>query len=183
MIRAIPSNASDNIYCTLLAQSAVHGAMAGYTGFTVGPVNSRHAYIPISVSTSVVYLGLCLKLSVNYSSLPCSWEKFYFDQCSWSVVHSRQGFGWNNHVSTSWLSWPCRNKRDAVWLSWPCGSHMDPSWRSCQCPVEHVELMFYLSPFKSWTGVDGYWLDPIETDRKYYTWWQEKYNWPSSSYW
>ncbi|XP_057970113.1 ATP-dependent 6-phosphofructokinase 4, chloroplastic isoform X4 [Malania oleifera] len=48
MIRAIPSNASDNIYCTLLAQSAVHGAMAGYTGFTVGPVNSKHAYIPIS---------------------------------------------------------------------------------------------------------------------------------------
>ncbi|GER50820.1 phosphofructokinase 6 [Striga asiatica] len=48
MIRAIPSNASDNIYCTLLAQSAIHGAMAGYTGFTVGPVNSRHAYIPIS---------------------------------------------------------------------------------------------------------------------------------------
>nr|GLL39390.1 ATP-dependent 6-phosphofructokinase 4, chloroplastic-like [Ipomoea trifida] len=47
MIRAIPSNASDNIYCTLLSQSAVHGAMAGYTGFTVGPVNSRHVYIPI----------------------------------------------------------------------------------------------------------------------------------------
>ncbi|XP_047953041.1 ATP-dependent 6-phosphofructokinase 4, chloroplastic-like [Salvia hispanica] len=48
MIRAIPSNASDNIYCTLLAHSAIHGAMAGYTGFTVGPVNNRHAYIPIS---------------------------------------------------------------------------------------------------------------------------------------
>ncbi|XP_071934308.1 ATP-dependent 6-phosphofructokinase 4, chloroplastic isoform X5 [Coffea arabica] len=48
MIRAIPSNAYDNIYCTLLAQSAVHGTMAGYTGFTVGPVNSRHAYIPIN---------------------------------------------------------------------------------------------------------------------------------------
>ncbi|XP_020687355.1 ATP-dependent 6-phosphofructokinase 6 isoform X1 [Dendrobium catenatum] len=46
MIRAIPSNASDNVYCTLLAQSAVHGAMAGYTGFTVAPVNGRHAYIP-----------------------------------------------------------------------------------------------------------------------------------------
>ncbi|PKI75970.1 hypothetical protein CRG98_003628 [Punica granatum] len=37
MIRAIPSNASDNVYCTLLAHSAIHGAMAGYTGFTVGP--------------------------------------------------------------------------------------------------------------------------------------------------
>lgn len=46
MIRAIPSNASDNVYCTLLAQSAIHGAMAGYTGFTVGPVNGRHCYIP-----------------------------------------------------------------------------------------------------------------------------------------
>ncbi|KAG4389402.1 hypothetical protein AAZX31_06G084600 [Glycine max] len=46
MIRAIPSNASDNVYCTLLAQSAVHGAMAGYTGFTVGLVNGRQTYIP-----------------------------------------------------------------------------------------------------------------------------------------
>ncbi|XP_077210460.1 ATP-dependent 6-phosphofructokinase 6-like [Tasmannia lanceolata] len=46
MIRAIPSNASDNVYCTLLAHSAIHGAMAGFTGFTVGPVNGRHAYIP-----------------------------------------------------------------------------------------------------------------------------------------
>ncbi|KAI3455506.1 hypothetical protein Pfo_012169 [Paulownia fortunei] len=46
MIRAIPSIASDNIYCTLLAHSAIHGAMAGYTGFVVGPVNGRHAYIP-----------------------------------------------------------------------------------------------------------------------------------------
>ncbi|KAK7278573.1 hypothetical protein RJT34_23605 [Clitoria ternatea] len=48
MIRAIPSNASDNIYCTLLAHGVVHGAMAGYTGFTVGSVNSKHAYIPIA---------------------------------------------------------------------------------------------------------------------------------------
>jgi hypothetical protein len=47
MVRAIPSNASDNVYCTLLAHSAIHGAMAGYCGFTVGPVNNRHCYIPI----------------------------------------------------------------------------------------------------------------------------------------
>ncbi|KAG7541050.1 Phosphofructokinase domain [Arabidopsis thaliana x Arabidopsis arenosa] len=46
MIRAIPSNASDNVCCTLLAQSAVHGVMAGYNGFTVGLVNGRHTYIP-----------------------------------------------------------------------------------------------------------------------------------------
>lgn len=55
MIRAIPSNASDNVYCTLLAHSAVHGAMAGYTGFTVGPVNGRHAYIPFNVSPCMPY--------------------------------------------------------------------------------------------------------------------------------
>ncbi|KAL7599856.1 hypothetical protein Lser_V15G26384 [Lactuca serriola] len=36
MLRAIPSNAYDNISCTLLAQSAVHGAMAGFSGFIVG---------------------------------------------------------------------------------------------------------------------------------------------------
>ncbi|RAL52899.1 hypothetical protein DM860_007667 [Cuscuta australis] len=48
MIRAIPSNASDNVYCTLLAQSTVHGAMAGFTGFTCGLVNGRHTYIPFN---------------------------------------------------------------------------------------------------------------------------------------
>lgn len=51
MIRAVPGNASDNVYCSLLAQSAVHGAMAGYTGFTVGPVNGQHSYIPLEVNS------------------------------------------------------------------------------------------------------------------------------------
>ncbi|XP_028092657.1 ATP-dependent 6-phosphofructokinase 7-like [Camellia sinensis] len=46
MIRAIRSNAADNVYCTLIAQSAVHGAMAGYTGYTSGLVNGRQTYIP-----------------------------------------------------------------------------------------------------------------------------------------
>ncbi|KAK2969919.1 hypothetical protein RJ640_000532 [Escallonia rubra] len=48
MIGAIPCNAADRVYCTLLAHSVVHGAMAGYTGFAVGPVNGRHAYIPLN---------------------------------------------------------------------------------------------------------------------------------------
>jgi len=37
-------------FCTLLAHSVVHGAMAGYTGFTIGQVNGRHCYIPFYVS-------------------------------------------------------------------------------------------------------------------------------------
>ncbi|XLU65159.1 hypothetical protein S245_024368, partial [Arachis hypogaea] len=45
-IRAILSNASDNVYCILLAQSIVHGAMADYTSHTSGLVNVRQTYIP-----------------------------------------------------------------------------------------------------------------------------------------
>ncbi|XP_051129057.1 ATP-dependent 6-phosphofructokinase 2 [Andrographis paniculata] len=48
MIRAVPANATDNLYCTLLAHSAIHGAMAGYTGFVSGPINGNYAYIPVT---------------------------------------------------------------------------------------------------------------------------------------
>eukprot|EP01041_Mallomonas_annulata_P009323 gene9324-19352_t len=47
MIRSGKANASDALYCMLLAQNAVHGAMAGYTGFTVGLVNNHLVYIPM----------------------------------------------------------------------------------------------------------------------------------------
>nr|DAD23815.1 TPA_asm: hypothetical protein HUJ06_025278 [Nelumbo nucifera] len=47
MIRAVPPNATDNLYCTLLAHSAIHGVMAGYTGFVSGPINGNYAYIPL----------------------------------------------------------------------------------------------------------------------------------------
>ncbi|KAF7840482.1 ATP-dependent 6-phosphofructokinase 2 [Senna tora] len=47
MIRAVAANATDNSYCTLLAHSAIHGIMAGYTGFVAGPINGNYAYIPL----------------------------------------------------------------------------------------------------------------------------------------
>ncbi|KAG8385916.1 hypothetical protein BUALT_Bualt03G0094800 [Buddleja alternifolia] len=47
MIRAVAANATDNLYCTLLAHSGIHGAMAGYTGFVCGPINGNYAYIPV----------------------------------------------------------------------------------------------------------------------------------------
>mmetsp|Transcript_12 Transcript_12/g.14 ORF Transcript_12/g.14 Transcript_12/m.14 type:complete len:580 (+) Transcript_12:71-1810(+) len=52
MIRSVPANAADSLYCSVLAQNAVHGAMAGYTAFTVGLVNNRVAYIPIPMLTA-----------------------------------------------------------------------------------------------------------------------------------
>ncbi|XP_042029745.1 ATP-dependent 6-phosphofructokinase 2 [Salvia splendens] len=47
MVRAVPANATDNLYCTLVAHSAIHGAMAGYTGFVSGPINGNYGYIPV----------------------------------------------------------------------------------------------------------------------------------------
>eukprot|EP01036_Dinobryon_divergens_P022498 gene22498-30759_t len=47
MIRSVPANASDALYCMLLAQNAVHGVMAGYTAFSTGLVNNRVVYIPM----------------------------------------------------------------------------------------------------------------------------------------
>lgn len=48
-IRARPPIASDNIFCTLLAHSSVHAAMAGFTGFCGGPVNNHNVLIPLEM--------------------------------------------------------------------------------------------------------------------------------------
>eukprot|EP00434_Breviolum_minutum_P015999 symbB.v1.2.014104.t1/scaffold1018.1/size143800/6 len=47
MIRAVPANAFDSIYCSVLAQMAVHAALAGYTGISVGKVDERYVMLPI----------------------------------------------------------------------------------------------------------------------------------------
>jgi 6-phosphofructokinase 1 len=41
------ANGADSLYCQQLAMDAVHGCMAGYTGFSVGLVNRRSVLIPI----------------------------------------------------------------------------------------------------------------------------------------
>lgn len=46
MVRGVPPSTADNLYCTQLAHNAVHGAMAGLTGFVVGSVNTRDCYLP-----------------------------------------------------------------------------------------------------------------------------------------
>ena len=46
-VRSVPANAADSIYCTDLAQNAVHGTMAGYTGFSVGLISNQCCYLPI----------------------------------------------------------------------------------------------------------------------------------------
>mmetsp|Transcript_40370 Transcript_40370/g.65400 ORF Transcript_40370/g.65400 Transcript_40370/m.65400 type:complete len:575 (-) Transcript_40370:521-2245(-) len=51
MIRSVPANSTDALYCSFLAQNAVHGAFAGYTAFTTGRVNDMHVYLPMKAIT------------------------------------------------------------------------------------------------------------------------------------
>mmetsp|Transcript_7668 Transcript_7668/g.16695 ORF Transcript_7668/g.16695 Transcript_7668/m.16695 type:complete len:563 (+) Transcript_7668:67-1755(+) len=49
MVRGVPPNTADNLYCLQLAHNAVHGAMAGLSSFIVGEVNTRACYLPVDL--------------------------------------------------------------------------------------------------------------------------------------
>lgn len=51
IIRSMPANVEDSVFCMMLAQNAVHGAMAGKTGFLVGRWNNYFTYIPFPLAT------------------------------------------------------------------------------------------------------------------------------------
>lgn len=46
-VRSVPANGADSLYCMQLAQNAVHGCMAGFTGFSIALLNQRVVYLPI----------------------------------------------------------------------------------------------------------------------------------------
>jgi 6-phosphofructokinase 1 len=48
IIRSAPANANDSKFCSLLAQNAVHAALAGKTDFVVGFWNDNFTLMPIS---------------------------------------------------------------------------------------------------------------------------------------
>jgi 6-phosphofructokinase 1 len=52
LIRAVPANAHDAIYCMQLAQNAVHAGMAGYTGIVIGRWNDKFTMVPIRLAVS-----------------------------------------------------------------------------------------------------------------------------------
>jgi len=52
MVRSVPANAHDAIYCVQLAQNAVHAAMAGYTGVVVGRWNNQFTLVPVELAVS-----------------------------------------------------------------------------------------------------------------------------------
>ncbi|MDD4969330.1 MAG: ATP-dependent 6-phosphofructokinase [Paludibacter sp.] len=52
IIRSAPANANDSKFCALLAQNAVHAAMAGKTDFVVGHWNHLFTLLPIPIAVS-----------------------------------------------------------------------------------------------------------------------------------
>jgi len=50
VIRSVPANPYDSVYCTRLAHAAVHAAMAGRTNMVVGRWRRRFVHIPIQLA-------------------------------------------------------------------------------------------------------------------------------------
>jgi len=47
IIRSVPANVSDRIYCGFLGQYAVHAAMAGKTGLMISYLNDQFVHVPL----------------------------------------------------------------------------------------------------------------------------------------
>ena len=52
MIRGVPANPQDSIYCAQLAQNALHAAMAGKTGTVIGSWHGHYVHVPIGLAVS-----------------------------------------------------------------------------------------------------------------------------------
>ncbi|MFP4516861.1 MAG: ATP-dependent 6-phosphofructokinase [Desulfovibrionales bacterium] len=51
IIRSVPANSNDRIYCGFLGQNAVHAAMAGKTGMVVTKMHENYVHIPLHLVT------------------------------------------------------------------------------------------------------------------------------------
>ena len=52
LIRSVPANASDSIYCNSLGQYAVHAGMAGKTGILVALMKDEYVHLPLNTVAS-----------------------------------------------------------------------------------------------------------------------------------
>jgi 6-phosphofructokinase 1 len=50
MIRSLPANANDRVYCSFLGRDAVHAGMAGKTKLLIGRWNNQFVHLPMSAS-------------------------------------------------------------------------------------------------------------------------------------
>jgi len=52
IIRSVPANANDRVYCGFLGQHAVHAAMAGKTGMVVSKMRGHYIHLPLPLVTA-----------------------------------------------------------------------------------------------------------------------------------
>lgn len=52
MIRSVPANGNDSIFCDMLARHAVHGGMAGKTDIVIGRWHGLFTHVPIAIATA-----------------------------------------------------------------------------------------------------------------------------------
>ena len=52
MVRSIPAQGTDAIFCFQLAEAAVHAGMAGKTDMVVGSMNNAFSHVPIEYAVS-----------------------------------------------------------------------------------------------------------------------------------
>jgi 6-phosphofructokinase 1 len=52
LIRSVPANYSDSIYCGFLGQNAVHAGMAGKTAMLVSRWHGHYVHVPIKTAVS-----------------------------------------------------------------------------------------------------------------------------------
>ena len=68
IIRSVPANANDRVYCGFLGQHAVHAAMAGRTEMVVAKIMDRYVHIPLDLVTK----NAASSTSVRGCGVPCS---------------------------------------------------------------------------------------------------------------
>ncbi|WP_319469918.1 ATP-dependent 6-phosphofructokinase [uncultured Pseudodesulfovibrio sp.] len=77
IIRSVPANAGDRIYCGFLGQNAVHAAMAGKTGMVVTQLKSNTVYLPLELVA-----GKTRKLNIDsdywYTVMESTGQQDYF---------------------------------------------------------------------------------------------------------
>lgn len=94
-IRALPANTSDSIYCKMLAQSAVHAAMGGYTDCTVGLVNNSMCLIPLSEIVKKKNMSLKAFGSLYYNRL----YSLIYDEFTFCLISSSAHSPWYSSAS------------------------------------------------------------------------------------
>lgn len=93
IIRSVPANANDRVYCGFLGQHAVHAAMAGKTGMVISKFMGRYVHLPLqlvtykrrTLNTSSDYWRAVLESTGQYKLTPYEKDSPHYDGYSMHV--------------------------------------------------------------------------------------------------